>query len=148
VVTSKNFTICENTNIDANISRYGVITSPNYPTWSAGRNCVRNIVAPVGKVIRVFISDLNIENPDANGEYEEFISLFFFQNLILFLSCQTGYLSLKTDCGNLKYCGTKDSAGSYILESCSNTLTVDYVSTTSSIPLRGFNIYFEVTNPG
>jgi hypothetical protein len=56
-------------------------------------------------------------------------------------------LELKSACGTTKYCGSKPdstSHGAYIFTSCTNTLTINYVS---DIPtpnnFRGFNIYYE-----
>lgn len=62
---SKNFSICEgDTLIDGSVDTYGVVTSPNYPNWVSGKRCDARIVAPEGKVIRVLITDLNLEEPE------------------------------------------------------------------------------------
>ena len=47
---------------------YGVITSPNYPTFTPNTNCVKKIVVPSNSYIRVYVTDLNIERAENNGE--------------------------------------------------------------------------------
>lgn len=63
MTTSRNQTICDNSDINATLYNAGVITNPNYPNWEPNKNCARKIVAGVGKIIRVYINDLNIEKP-------------------------------------------------------------------------------------
>jgi hypothetical protein len=68
VYSSKNFTICTNSDIDGTLSPAAVITSDGYPSFVQNRNCGRKIVAPSGKFIRVYVTDLRIEVPELNGE--------------------------------------------------------------------------------
>jgi hypothetical protein len=44
------------------------MTSPNYPTFETYKDCNRNILAPVGRVIKIFVTDIGLGEPDANGE--------------------------------------------------------------------------------
>jgi hypothetical protein len=68
-----------------------------------------------------------------------------------FLRCNNGYLEIITDCETVKYCGAKPpstSHSAYIFTSCTNKLTVNYVSQnpsvqTSTVVFRGFNLYYE-----
>lgn len=70
VNTVNNFTICDNTDIDAstNKTKYGIITNANYPGWQPNIDCTRKIIAPVGKIIRVYVNDIKIEPPIDNGQ--------------------------------------------------------------------------------
>ena len=43
-----------------------MIRSPNYPTFSANQNLQRKIIAPEGRQIRIFITDLSIEPANGN----------------------------------------------------------------------------------
>ncbi len=67
VVSSKNFSICSGSDIDGSIEKYGILTSPNYPKWQASLNCKRRITAATNKVIRVYITEMNIDAPATNG---------------------------------------------------------------------------------
>ena len=54
-------------------------------------------------------------------------------------------MKFSTQCGNpTVYCGSKTSIIGFEVESCSNTLTIEYVTTTfSNAGYRGFNLYYE-----
>lgn len=67
MTSSKNYSLCTGGDIDASINPYGIITSPNYPSWSPNQNCAKRINAPTGKVIRVYISDMYTEIANLNG---------------------------------------------------------------------------------
>ena len=71
-VTIKNYTICDSTVItltNTNFTNsYGIITSPMYPQWEQNKNCDRKIVAPIGKILRVYLNDFKIEPVDDNGK--------------------------------------------------------------------------------
>ena len=62
-----NYTTCLESDINATIASYGVITSDGYPNFIPNQTCRRKIVASVGKFIRVFVTDLSIEQPEPNG---------------------------------------------------------------------------------
>ncbi len=68
VYSIKNFTICTNSDIDGNVTKSGVLTSDRYPNFVPNQNCRRKIVAPSGKFVRVFVTDLSIEEPEFSGE--------------------------------------------------------------------------------
>ena len=44
------------------------MTSPNFPTFETYKDCVRTILAPVGRVIKIFVTDIGLGEPDLNGE--------------------------------------------------------------------------------
>ena len=70
VTTTSNFTICDNANaINATIYPTGIVTSVNYPQWQSNQNCNRKIIAPHGRIIRIFITDISIEPPNNNNMY-------------------------------------------------------------------------------
>ncbi len=64
VVTTKNSTICDNTDLILNATSSGVITSPGYPTFQTNINCNRKLVAPADRIIRVYVNDLFIDYPE------------------------------------------------------------------------------------
>ena len=60
-----------------------------------------------------------------------------------------GYLLLDTECGQQKYCGNKENGGTFSFVTCSNKLSISYVtSSNSDVGYRGFNIYYEATVNG
>ena len=65
--SATNFTTCIANDINTTIATYGIITSDEYPNYIPNQICRRKIVAPAGKFIRVFITDLSIEQPEQNG---------------------------------------------------------------------------------
>lgn len=73
MLSSRNISICDGmgADIDAGSNPYGIITSPNYPQWQASQDCKRRIVAPAGKYINVYITDIGIEEPSVNDTYVE-----------------------------------------------------------------------------
>ena len=62
-----NFTICTNSDIDGSTITTGIITNDGYPNYVPNQTCRRKIIAQPGKYIRVFVTDLSIEQPDENG---------------------------------------------------------------------------------
>jgi hypothetical protein len=44
------------------------MTSPGYPVFQSGVNCQRQIIAPVGRLIRVYMNDLGMGEVDDNGQ--------------------------------------------------------------------------------
>jgi hypothetical protein len=44
------------------------MTSPKYPTFETYKECNRNKLAPVGRVIKIFVSDIGLGEADVNGE--------------------------------------------------------------------------------
>lgn len=68
VYSARNFTICSPDDINGSTDEaFGIVTSDNYPNYVENQSCRRKIVAPVGKFIRVFITDLSIEQSEQNG---------------------------------------------------------------------------------
>ena len=65
-MSNKNYSICSAGDINGTVLTAGVIQSPNYPTFTSNQNCQRKIIAPDGKQVRVYITDLNIESPNGN----------------------------------------------------------------------------------
>ena len=66
--------------------------------------------------------------------------------LLFFLSCSKSYLHLQSECGDLKLCGDKTNIDSNVFISCTNIVTITYVSTEETDiddELRGFNFYYE-----
>ena len=69
MVAIKNSSICEQGDFIVANRSYGIITQQNYPSFVTNLNCARKLVAPLGKIIRVYITDINIEQPDpADGK--------------------------------------------------------------------------------
>ena len=65
-----NFTICSsNSDINGNLTRAGVITNDGYPNYLINQNCERKIIVPSNKLIRIFISELNLDDTEVNGMY-------------------------------------------------------------------------------
>jgi hypothetical protein len=60
--------MCEAAVIDGSTYDHGIITSPNYPLWTSNQDCKQIIVAPAGKMIKVFMTDLNMDAPDQNNK--------------------------------------------------------------------------------
>ncbi len=67
-VSTKNASICDNTVLNLTSGAYGVMTSPGYPVFQSGVNCQRQIIAPVGRFIRVYMNDLGMGEVDDNGQ--------------------------------------------------------------------------------
>ena len=45
------------------------MTSPNYPIFEPFKNCARDIIVPVGKIIKIFITDIGLgERDELTGE--------------------------------------------------------------------------------
>lgn len=70
-----------------------------------------------------------------------------FKEYLFNFRCNQGFLEIKSECDIIKYCGSKNNSAvgtSFIFTSCTNTVSVNYVSANpSSVNLRGFNIYYE-----
>ena len=64
ITSSTNFTICDNTPVN---SKFGIITSVNYPQWQGGQSCSRSISVPANNIIRVYITDISIEAANQNN---------------------------------------------------------------------------------
>ena len=71
MTTSTNFTICDNTIINATQAPSGIITSINYPQWQANQRCNRTLIVQDKRIIKVYITDISVEPPNlSNNEYE------------------------------------------------------------------------------
>jgi hypothetical protein len=59
-----------NSTIDLSQStkKYGVLTSPNYPLSPQNLECKTKIYASNGKILRVYLTDLNTEFADPEDE--------------------------------------------------------------------------------
>ena len=124
--SSKNHSICSESEINIAESQYGIITSPNYPKWTPNTKCSIKLIGPKDNTIRVYISDLNTEKA-----YEE-------------SKCRLGHLTLISGSNSKEFCGDKLNNGDYIFLSCSNSLEVSYSSSgVLSMTYRGFNLYYE-----
>jgi hypothetical protein len=51
-----------------NANSSGVIASPNYPAFQPNINCLRKIIAPEGKIIRIYVTDIQIDYPNELNE--------------------------------------------------------------------------------
>ena len=109
--SQKNHSICTENEIDATQFQYGIITSPNYPKWTPNIRCSIKLIASIGKIIRVYITDLNTEK--ANQEAK----------------CGLGQLTLVSGGNSKEYCGDKSNNGDYQFLSCLNSLEILYSST-------------------
>ena len=68
LISTKNYTICDSTQITlTNTTSYGIITNPNYPQWESNKNCNRKLVAPMGRIFKVYLNDFALEQPSAIG---------------------------------------------------------------------------------
>ena len=65
-ISSKNNSICDGVTIDGSVSKYGLLTSPNYPKWLASQNCASKINAPAGKVVRFHVNDIAMDDVTNN----------------------------------------------------------------------------------
>ena len=67
VISSRNSSICENNLI--NLVSSGVLTSPEYPNFESLKNCSTTIIVPEGKIIKIYLTDIHLDEYDKNGEY-------------------------------------------------------------------------------
>ena len=68
VITTKNSTLCKDDDLILKANSSGVITSPNYPHSHDRVNCIRRLIAPKDKIIKIYLTDLLIDYPD---EFDE-----------------------------------------------------------------------------
>lgn len=62
------YNICDTSLVDLTDSK-GIIKSPGYPTFnSVDKECVVKIVAPIDRIISIWIPDVNIKSPESNNE--------------------------------------------------------------------------------
>ena len=47
---------------------YGVMTSPNYPTFEPFKNCARDIIAPADRIVKIYVTDISMGTPDQSGQ--------------------------------------------------------------------------------
>ena len=66
----KEYNICEKEIIGGDIIEdRGLISSPNYPTFSIVNNsCTVKIKAPSNKIVNVWMPDVYIKSPETNNE--------------------------------------------------------------------------------
>jgi hypothetical protein len=124
--------LCNSPNIDAISNPYGVMTSPNYPYFTANLNCVSRITAPSNKVIRIYVSDILLEEPEQGSDGS--------------FSCTKSYVQFQNSDSDdgIKFCGQRGTTGTYTFTSCGNSVIIKYVSSpASSLPFRGANIFYE-----
>lgn len=61
----QNASVCSDTILNyTSTNAYGVMTSPNYPIFEPFINCVRNIIVPISRVLRVYVTYIYIGEPD------------------------------------------------------------------------------------
>lgn len=108
------------------------MTSTNYPYFTANLNCVSRIKAPSNKVIRIYVSDILLEEQEqgTDGSFQ----------------CTKSYIQFRNSDNDegVKFCGQRDTTGAYTFTSCGNSVIINYVSSSaSSLPFRGANIFYE-----
>ena len=72
-MTLNNNSICDTGDISAEVGDYGIVTSSNYPNWEPSVNCGKRIVTFSGNLIRLYFTDINIDQKDSQTfEYNLF----------------------------------------------------------------------------
>lgn len=71
--------VCEDKKYNENIL-HGVIRSPNYPILKPFQKCSRKIHVTSGRVIKIYVADLELGEKDSDGVYESYN--FYFLSLI------------------------------------------------------------------
>ena len=117
------YDVCDNS---SNISTdSGLIRSPGYPTQyqPTTSECLRAIIVPKEKTIRLWLSGLYIGSTATN--------------------CADDYIYVTDSVQTFRFCGSKRFAYPYL---CSSTILIQYLATATLSSYRGLRMYFDTVD--
>ncbi len=118
--------------IDADNNRFGLLYNQNYPKWQPNYDFSRRIISQdKNKAIRFYITDIDIEDPVKQ-------------------ECSLAFVELNDGVQDpARFCGMTIFQDNYEFISCSNTLSVRYVTGGPNFLesyFRGFRAYYELVD--
>ena len=117
------YEVCDNT---SNITTdSGIIRSPGHPTQyqQVTTECLRAIIVPKEKAIRLWLSDLYIGSTAAN--------------------CANDHVYVSDNLQTFRFCGSKRFAYPYL---CSSTILIQYLAKSPLSIYRGMRMYFDTVD--